>query len=267
MKRLISLAAFAVFATACQQANQEQNQAVEKKQDNSVAFAEMTQAEKDSYAVGSGEGKRVLDRINSLNDMEYTAFDKEAYARGYTDMLMGKNTVSDEELQAQATAFGERLRTHEQTFRAKQAEDNKAKQVTFLTENAKKEGVKTTESGLQYKEIAPGDGKNFPKATDTVKVHYTGTLIDGKKFDSSVDRGQPAQFPLNGVIKGWTEGIPLMSKGAKYEFYIPSELAYGPQGRPSIPGNSLLIFEVELLDIVEPPKPADLSKKEEPVKQ
>ena len=119
----------------------------------------------------------------------------------------------------------------------------------FLEANGKKEGVTTTASGLQYKVIQPGSGAQ-PKATDTVKVHYKGTFLDGKTFDSSYDRGEPISFRLNQVIAGWTEGVQLMPVGATYEFYIPSNLAYGERGAGGvIPPNSTLIFVVELLDI------------------
>lgn len=120
---------------------------------------------------------------------------------------------------------------------------------TFLEANGKKEGVTTTASGLQYKVIQPGNGPK-PKATDTVNVHYKGTFLDGKTFDSSYDRGEPISFPLNRVIAGWTEGVQLMPVGATYEFYIPSNLAYGERGAGgAIPPNSTLIFVVELLGI------------------
>jgi len=129
--------------------------------------------------------------------------------------------------------------------------DNKAVEgVKFLEENAKKQGVFVTESGLQYETLKEGDGP-MPTDTSVVEVHYHGTFIDGKVFDSSVDRGEPASFPLNQVIPGWTEGIQLMAVGSKYKFYIPSDLAYGPRGRSGIPPNSVLIFEVELLSIAE----------------
>lgn len=130
------------------------------------------------------------------------------------------------------------------------AQENKKAGEKFLAENAKKEGVKTTESGLQYKVITEGSG-NKPAETDKVSVHYQGTLLDGTVFDSSIERGTPAQFPVNGVIKGWTEGLQLMSVGSKYELYIPAELAYGDQGAGDViqPG-STLIFEVELLEIL-----------------
>jgi FKBP-type peptidyl-prolyl cis-trans isomerase len=119
----------------------------------------------------------------------------------------------------------------------------------FLVDNAKKEGVITTPSGLQYKVIEPGSGAR-PKAAETVRVHYSGRLIDGKKFDSSYDRGEPISFPLNRVIPGWTEGLQLMPIGAKYELVIPSELGYGARGAGGvIPPDATLIFEVELLGI------------------
>ena len=119
----------------------------------------------------------------------------------------------------------------------------------FLAANAKKDGVVTTASGLQYKVLAAGSGAR-PKATDTVNVHYRGTFIDGKTFDSSYDRGEPISFPLNRVIAGWTEGVQLMPVGAKYEFYIPYKLAYGERGAGgAIPGYATLIFQVELLAI------------------
>lgn len=129
--------------------------------------------------------------------------------------------------------------------------DNKSKEgVRFLEQNAKKQGVFVTESGLQYETLVEGDGP-MPTDTSVVEVHYHGTFIDGKVFDSSIERGEPASFPLNQVIAGWTEGIQLMAVGSKYKFYIPSDLAYGPRGRSGIPPNSVLIFEVELLSIVE----------------
>lgn len=120
----------------------------------------------------------------------------------------------------------------------------------YLEENAEKEGVVVTESGLQYEVIQEGSGEH-PTETSTVEVHYHGTLIDGTVFDSSVDRGEPISFPLNRVIRGWTEGVQLMTVGSKYKFTIPSELAYGTQVSPEIPGNSVLVFDVELISIEE----------------
>jgi FKBP-type peptidyl-prolyl cis-trans isomerase FkpA len=129
-------------------------------------------------------------------------------------------------------------------------EENKAAGEKFLAENAKKPTVKTTSSGLQYEVLTPGTGKTNPAASDNVTVHYKGTSLDGKEFDSSYSRGEPTSFPLNGVIPGWTEGVQLMTEGAKYRFYIPSNLAYGENGAGgSIGPNETLIFEVELIKI------------------
>ncbi|MGV3532261.1 MAG: FKBP-type peptidyl-prolyl cis-trans isomerase [Chthoniobacteraceae bacterium] len=129
------------------------------------------------------------------------------------------------------------------------AQDAAAKGETYLKENGKKEGVKTLPSGLQYKVVKEGSGKS-PKATDTVSVHYRGTLIDGTEFDSSIKRGEPAEFPVNRVIKGWTEALQLMKEGDKWMLYIPSHLAYGERGAGGAIGpNETLIFEVELLKV------------------
>lgn len=129
------------------------------------------------------------------------------------------------------------------------AQTAQEKGKAFLEANAGKEGVKTTPSGLQYKVLTPGTGRS-PKATDTVEVHYRGTLLDGKEFDSSYKRRESIEFPLNQVIKGWTEGVQLMQEGAKYEFYIPSEMAYGARGAGGDIGpNETLIFEVELIKV------------------
>ena len=121
--------------------------------------------------------------------------------------------------------------------------------MDYLEENAKKDGVTVTASGLQYEVLTEGTGAS-PTASDKVEVHYEGTLTDGKKFDSSYDRGQTIEFPLNGVIPGWTEGVQLMKEGAKYRFTIPSDLAYGPRGIPgTIPGGATLKFDVELIKV------------------
>ncbi len=130
------------------------------------------------------------------------------------------------------------------------AEENKTAGMTFLAENGKKANIITTASGLQYEVLTKGTGTKNPAASDTVTVHYAGTTLDGKEFDSSYKRGEPTSFPLNRVIKGWTEGVQLMTEGAKYRFYIPSELAYGERGAGrAIQPNATLIFDVELLKI------------------
>ena len=131
----------------------------------------------------------------------------------------------------------------------KAAEENIAKGEAFLAQNKTQEGVIETASGLQYQVLAEGDGSVHPKASDTVTVHYHGTLIDGTVFDSSVERGEPIAFPLNRVIKGWTEGVQLMVEGEKTRFFIPSSLAYGNRSAGKIPGGSVLVFDVELISI------------------
>jgi FKBP-type peptidyl-prolyl cis-trans isomerase len=135
-------------------------------------------------------------------------------------------------------------------LKKKHASVAKKEGLVFLEENKKKEGIITTSSGLQYEVLRAGTGMQ-PTAKDKVTVHYLGTLLDGTKFDSSYDRGEPLTFPLSGVIKGWTEGLQLMKEGAKYRFYIPSDLGYGDQGAgANIPGGAVLIFEVELIKVV-----------------
>jgi FKBP-type peptidyl-prolyl cis-trans isomerase len=141
------------------------------------------------------------------------------------------------------------MQERQKAERAAQAEKAKQEGEAFLAENAKREGVKTTDSGLQYEVLQEGEGKK-PTAEDRVTVHYKGTLISGEEFDSSYARGQPVTFPLSNVIPGWTEGVQLMSPGAKYKFYIPSDLAYGERGAGvKIGPNETLIFEVELLSV------------------
>lgn len=131
----------------------------------------------------------------------------------------------------------------------RQAEEQRRQGEAFLEQNKSKPGVMTTASGLQYQVLQPGTGTAHPKASDTVSVHYHGTLIDGTVFDSSVQRGEPISFPLNRVIAGWTEGVPLMVEGEKTRFFIPSNLAYGNRAMGKIPAGSTLIFDVELLKI------------------
>ena len=145
-------------------------------------------------------------------------------------------------------AFQQKLQAQRQEKSKKEGEENKTKGDQFLAENKKKEGVQTTASGLQYKIITKGTGP-IPKPDDTVKTHYRGTLIDGTEFDSSYKRGEPVTFGVNGVIKGWTEALLMMPVGSKWQLFIPSDLAYGPSGRPGIPPNSTLLFDIELISI------------------
>jgi len=174
--------------------------------------------------------------------------DPDALAASISDVLNGKEPqMKPEEMQAAMM----KAQADQTTKSESEGKANREKGSQFLVANKAKTGMKATASGLQYEIINEGKGKT-PKTTDTVKVHYKGTLLDGTQFDSSYDRNEPAEFPLNGVIRGWTEGLQLMKVGGKNRLFVPSDLAYGPQGRPGIPSNSVLIFEVELLDIVKP---------------
>jgi FKBP-type peptidyl-prolyl cis-trans isomerase len=151
--------------------------------------------------------------------------------------------------QAEKQSTVEEIQKVAQAKQAEANEKNKAEGAAYLAENSKKDGITTTDSGLQYKTLVSGNGEK-PKASDTVKVHYKGTLIDGTVFDSSYARGEPAVFPVTGVIAGWVEALQLMNVGDKYELTIPSDLAYGPQGSgPLIGPDATLVFEVELLGI------------------
>lgn len=167
-----------------------------------------------------------------------------------------KTSLTTEEALAVRQSFMQQMQSKRVAEQKVAADKNKKEGVDFLAANKGKPGVKTTASGLQYLVEKEGTGAK-PKATDTVKVNYLGTKIDGTKFDSSYDRNQPATFPLNGVIKGWTEGMQLMPVGSKYKLFIPADLAYGENGPGPIGPNATLIFEVELLDIEKPSdKPA-----------
>ncbi len=164
---------------------------------------------------------------------------------GMEDAMSGKQANLSQEQQAAVIA---EIQSRQKTAQEAALSAGLEAAQQFLAENAKRDGVKVTESGLQYEVLSEGTGKS-PVATDTVKVHYVGTLIDGNEFDSSIRRGEPAEFVLNQVIPGWTEGLQLMKEGAKYRFTLAPELAYGPGGTRGIPPNSVLIFEVELLEV------------------
>lgn len=188
-----------------------------------------------SYAIG------VLD-ANFFKSQGIDSINSKALAQGFSDQMKGQPLFTAE----QADQI---VRTAMQKLSKAKIQPAIDQCNNFLVENAKKPGVKQTASGLQYEVILEGAGVK-PAAEDTVTVHYEGFLLDGKKFDSSRDRGEPTSFPLNRVIKGWTEGVQLMSVGSKFKFYIPYQLAYGEQGSPpTIPGGSLLIFDVELIDV------------------
>ncbi|MGB3800800.1 MAG: FKBP-type peptidyl-prolyl cis-trans isomerase [Lewinella sp.] len=178
----------------------------------------------------------------NLKSQGFDSIDAESLARGFQDGLSGQGTVSPDQA-------NQHIQEYLQKAAASAGSEARAEGETFLEENAKRSEVKTTESGLQYEVIKEGTGAS-PSAAETVKVHYHGMLTNGQVFDSSVDRGQTIEFPLNRVIAGWTEGLQLMKEGAKYRFYIPYHLAYGERGSPpAIPPYSTLIFDVELFEV------------------
>ncbi len=206
-----------------------------------------TEAQKHSYALGASMGMFAKNRLEQQRNLSIEV-DEAALTAGFADAMANTKQFSDAEIQAFAQASDTKLRETQAQLNEASAEATIAEGAAFLAENAKREEVTTTESGLQYEVITAGEGQS-PKAVDTVKVHYKGTLINGEQFDSSYDRGEPTSFPLNRVISGWTEGLQLMQPGAKYRFFIPSELAYGARTAGSIPAHSTLIFDVELLEV------------------
>ena len=193
--------------------------------------------DKISYALGLGIGQQ-------LKSMNIENFNVQDFTQSICDVLTGAEpAISHREAQTLLNEYFDRQAR-------KQAEGAIAEGKVFLEANAKKEGVTVTKSGLQYQVLREGTGRS-PKATDKVRCHYEGTLIDGTVFDSSYCRGEPADFPLNGVIPGWTEGVQLMKEGAKYRFFIPYLLGYGERGAgSSIPPYSTLIFDVELVKVL-----------------
>lgn len=192
--------------------------------------------DKVSYALGLGIGRQ-------LEEMGANDIVAEDFAAAMKDVLTGAELKIDE-TEAQAMVQNYLQKKNEEKIQKAKAEGE-----AFLAENGKKDGVVTLPSGLQYQVLKEGNGKS-PKATDQVKCHYEGTLVNGKVFDSSYRRGEPATFPLNGVIAGWTEGLQLMKEGAKYRFFIPFNLAYGTRGAgQDIPPYAALIFDVELIEV------------------
>ena len=202
---------------------------------------------KASYSVGYQFGQ-------NLKKM-HADLDAKVLSKGIEDAISGKESLlSEEEMGSSLSNLREKSMAAVQQELKEKAEKNLVESEKFLAENKTKEGVKTTASGLQYKVLKEGEGPS-PKLGDTVTVNYRGTLVDGTQFDSSYDRGEPATFPLTGVIPGWTEALQLMKKGSKWMLYIPPDLAYGERGAGNrIPPNSTLIFEVELISFKETPK-------------
>jgi FKBP-type peptidyl-prolyl cis-trans isomerase FklB len=202
------------------------------------------QKEKVSYSIGMQIGFNLARQKVDINP--------DILATGIKDAIAGKPQLTPDQVKDIMAQFEKDMEQQQK----ERGEKNKTEGAKFLEENKKKPGVKTTASGLQYKVEKEGTGAQ-PKATDMVTVNYRGTLIDGTEFDSSYKRGQPATFPVNGVIKGWTEALQLMKQGSKYQLFIPANLAYGERAMgPDIGPNATLTFEVELVDVKPPPTPA-----------
>ena len=252
MKKIVALIALVTLVLiACQPQTASQKTEITKE-------SLKTKIDKVAYALGLQMGKQF--KKDSL------AINKDIYLKAISDGMSGDEKsylMNETELREVMTTFQNEMRTKMMAQRKADMEKKKAQAPInkkageeFLAQNKTKPGIKTTKSGLQYKVITEGKGKK-PQLTDVVKVHYKGTTIKGKEFDSSYKRGQPTQFPLNGVIKGWTEGLQLMTVGSKYQLFIPSNLAYAERGAGvDIGPNETLIFEVELLEIVEKKAPA-----------
>ncbi|RDV24857.1 FKBP-type peptidyl-prolyl cis-trans isomerase [Alteromonas aestuariivivens] len=245
---LSTIAALGLFACQPKTTESTSEQPVAETSGEGVAADKMTDAQKQAYAMGASMGLFVNSRAEQQAELG-EALDREALKQGFEDGLADTLKFSQQEIQQFAQQGEQALRAKQQEMADAAAEKNIAEGKAYLEENGQREGVKTTESGLQYEVLETGDGLS-PQATDTVKVHYRGTLLDGTEFDSSYARGEPAVFPLNRVIPGWTEGVQLMNEGAKFRFYIPSELAYGPRSTGKITPNSTLIFDVKLIEVV-----------------
>jgi FKBP-type peptidyl-prolyl cis-trans isomerase len=237
--------ATAVTLTACNQeastpATSEAPQATQAASDVSLESSD----QRLSYGIAYGLGQRMA------NDK--VPLDVEAFTAGMRDALEGNESrLSPEEVQAEMQAYQEKMQAEQQAAQAVAAEANKEAASAFFVENGAREDVVTTDSGLQYEVIEVGEGSK-PSAEDSVQVHYRGTLLDGTEFDSSYSRGEPVTFGVGQVIPGWTEALQLMPVGSKWKLYIPSDLAYGAGGAGGVIGpNAALVFEVELLDIVE----------------
>lgn len=211
------------------------------------ALDEKIVRERASYAIGLNFGNHLAQGIKQ----DGADVDVELLLRGIKDALTNpKPAYTDEEMNAAIEAFDKALEAKTVATSIAVADRNKKAGEAFLAKNKKETGVHTTASGLQYKVIKSGDG-NSPQMTDKVRVHYHGMLPDGTAYDSSKQRGEPVEFALSGVIKGWTEALQMMKVGDTWMLYVPSELAYGPQRRSAIGPNQALVFEVELLAIVE----------------
>ncbi|WP_026160479.1 FKBP-type peptidyl-prolyl cis-trans isomerase [Teredinibacter turnerae] len=202
--------------------------------------------QREAYAVGMYIGEKVKDVVDENRGVDPN-FDVDLYLRGITDTVKGDMQMSQEDAKAVFLALQKEVREYKRAEQQRQREENLAKAHAFMEENKSKEGIQVTESGLQYRVLKEGDGES-PDKLDRVSVFYKGTLTDGAVFDQT-EPDKPRQFQVNRLVKGWTEALQLMKKGEKIELFVPPELGYGNQDRSRIPPNSVLVFELELVDI------------------
>ena len=248
---LLAAASLAVLASSCKPGDKAAADKSATTTDKTGAKAIPglpTEKDQVSYMIGMAMAKQL--------DAAKDEIDVDMIAKAIRTSLAGQKKdllLTDQQAAEIAQAFGQKMQAKQMAKMIADAKTNQTAGEAFLAKNAKTPGVQTTASGLQYQVLTEGKGAK-PVATDTVRVQYKGTLLDGKTFDSSYDRGEPATFPLNQVVPGWQEGIALMPVGSKYKFWIPSKLGYGEKGTPGgpIPPNATLVFEVELLDIAKP---------------
>ena len=245
---LAVVASLTVLAVGCKPAGKtpEKVATTENATDAKAIPGLPTEKDQVSYMIGMAMAKQLETAKEDI--------DVDTIAKAIKASLAGqKLLLTDQQAAEIAQSFSQKMQAKQIAKMMADARTNLAAGEAFLAKNAKAAGVKTTPSGLQYQVITEGKGVK-PKPTDVVRVNYKGSLLDGKTFDSSYDRGEPATFPLNQVVPGWQEGIAMMPVGSKYKFWIPAKLGYGDKGTPGgpIPPNAMLVFEVELLDIVKP---------------
>lgn len=241
------LAATVALAAGCQKEETKTDAAPKAEQVQAEAVSFKNEDDKAAYAIGVSFANYLSTSLEKPSEIGIT-LNKDLVLQGIEDVFAGKPSLDEEQTRSVLESLDKRVADTMQKKATEKAAEAKKLGDDFRANFEKEEGVKKTDTGLLY-QVMKGTKGEHPKDTDTVQVHYKGTLIDGTQFDSSYDRGEPATFPLNRVIPGWTEGVQLMSVGSKYKFVIPPELAYGEQDTPTIPANSTLVFEVELLKI------------------
>lgn len=241
MKQTLTIILVTVALLVTFDANAQKKKNKSKDNKETTVLELKTRQDSISYIIGQDIGVNLKQNQIQVNE--------DIFIEGIRKGLAGNDSLlSEQDVNRLMMTFQQEMMSKREEKSNAEAAVAKAQGLAFLEKNKQEPGVKETPSGLQYKVIQEGSGES-PASEDVVEVHYTGKLLDGTVFDSSVERGQPIRFPLNGVIKGWTEGLQLMKPGAKYILYIPSDLAYGDRETGPIPANSTLIFEVELLSI------------------